>query len=633
MGVGIKVAAVGTVMAMLATIPSYAFASDRGGNDTPTTSPSLTPAERSDTFIGIGASGGQQSKDARFIVSLEEGGTARERADIRTDARKAVTDAGGRLEDTTSASLNTFIVTLPDSEAVKELRQSDAVQHVSRDQEVTAYGSQSPVTWNLDRIDQAGGKLNGAFHYANTGEGVIIYVIDSGIRLDHVEFTGRILPGAFSIDDGRSVSDCNGHGTHVASTAAGTTYGVAKKASIVPVRVLDCEGKGTMADILVAFDWILSNHPSGTPGVINASLGGSLMSSMNTAVANMVEQNFVVVAAAGNANTDACTRSPGSAAAAITVASTDNTDTRSTFSNWGSCIDMFAPGSEILAGVHHSSIAADFMWGTSMAAPHVAGIAAGFRQRYPDQTATSITNLVQGAGTPGVVKDPKSSPNIMARAIFGAPDAPTSVMANSTAPDRATITWQAPVFDGGKIDQYAIYASKDGGAFLALSMGTGNAKRTFNAVNLTPKSTYTFRVHAMSSLGTSPASEVSNSLTMPDGPPTPVGPPIVKLSAKSKTSTVPVAPPTAKVASAPTITLVKDTGYRIQVNKLSAPKNSTIRISFQGASGKWNSLGSASVSKRQTSLLPPLKGTATGTYVLRITTKAKKNLFIRVNVI
>ena len=202
------------------------------------------------------------------------------------------------------------------------------------------------------------------------------YIIDTGIRTTHSQFGGRAISGYDAIDGALPAADCNGHGTHVAGTVGGSTYGVAKAVSLVAVRVLNCSGSGSTSGVIAGIDWVTGNHQAGQPAVANMSLGGGASSSLDTAVRNSIADGVTYALAAGNDNTNACNSSPARTAEALTVGSTTSSDARSSFSNYGTCVDIFAPGSSITSAWHTSDTATNTISGTSMAAPHVAGAAA-----------------------------------------------------------------------------------------------------------------------------------------------------------------------------------------------------------------------------------------------------------------
>jgi hypothetical protein len=277
--------------------------------------------------------------------------------------------------------------------------------------------TQSPVpSWGLDRIDAQDDPLDDRYRFVSTGAGVRVYVIDTGIRSDHADLAGRVIPGWSAIEDGRGTEDCNGHGTHVAGTVAGASFGVAKDARLVAVRVLDCNGAGFASSVVSGISWVIANHPGG-PGVINLSLGGPANSAIDRAVADAAARGLTVVAAAGNEGGDACAVSPARSASAVTIGATTSRDARASYSNFGPCVDMFAPGSGITSAWHTGSGASATLSGTSMAAPHVAGIAARLLQVEPGAGPARITSLLTGSATSGVVGDDGGSTNLLVNLV------------------------------------------------------------------------------------------------------------------------------------------------------------------------------------------------------------------------
>ena len=277
--------------------------------------------------------------------------------------------------------------------------------------------TQSPVpSWGLDRLDAVKEPLDDQYQYLNTGSGVRVYVIDTGVRSDHSDLAGKVVPGWSAIEDGRGSEDCNGHGTHVAGTVAGSAFGVAKGATVVAVRVLDCNGAGFASSVVSGISWAIANHPGG-PGVINLSLGGPANSAIDQAVADATARGLVVVAAAGNSGSDACAVSPARAASAVTTGATTSSDARASYSNFGSCVDLFAPGSGITSAWHVGSSASATLSGTSMAAPHVAGLAARLLQADPGAGPSRIANLLTGSAEAGSVDGTNGSPNLLANLI------------------------------------------------------------------------------------------------------------------------------------------------------------------------------------------------------------------------
>ncbi|MDM9638484.1 S8 family peptidase [Acinetobacter nosocomialis] len=320
---------------------------------------------------------------------------------------------GGRILQSYDSALKGFAIYLPDTAGtafIEAMKKNPQVLSVENDTVVNIDATtQTNPDWGLDRIDQKALPLNSTYSYSQTGIGTTVYIVDTGILSTHQEFSGRVLSGYTAISDGNGTTDCNGHGTHVAGTVGGTTYGVAKNIKLVPVRILGCDGSGASSNVIAGLDWILKNGSK--PAVVNMSLGGAASSSLDSAVENLYNNGYVMVVAAGNSNTDACTSSPARTSNAITVAATDNTDTRASYSNYGSCVDIFAPGSQINSSWIGSNTATKVLNGTSMATPHVAGVVAELLQSTPTATPQTITSNLLNQATSDVVKNPSGSPN------------------------------------------------------------------------------------------------------------------------------------------------------------------------------------------------------------------------------
>jgi len=408
-------------------------------------------------------------------------------------------------------------VVLANGKQIEALRRNPRIAGVEPDSRVTIDASQTGAPWGLDRIDQRALPLSGSFNYSNGSTAVMAYVVDTGVLASHTEFAGRVVAGFSSISDANGTTDCNGHGTHVAGTIAGTTYGVAKTASVVPVRVLDCAGSGTWSGVIAGLDWIVAHHQAGVPAVANMSLGGGASSSVDAAVQSVINDGVTVVVAAGNSNSDACTTSPARVPGAITVAASDSTDTRASFSNFGTCVDLFAPGVAVTSAWSNGST--NTISGTSMASPHVAGAVALLLSSSPTSTPVDLSSRLLNVATQGVVKNPGiGSPNRLLFAGYvseptpiAAPGAPTNV--GATAGKRsASVSWTPGPNGGSPITSFVVTVHSNGTRIGTVSVAGTTTKVTISG--LAGGTSYSFTVRATNTAGTSPESTPSNTVTV-----------------------------------------------------------------------------------------------------------------------
>ncbi|WP_404961391.1 S8 family peptidase [Streptomyces sp. 147326] len=352
-----------------------------------------TPAEG--TVHGLGVA---DAVDGSFVVIL----------DASANKEDLAKKYGGKLERSYGSQVNGFSASGMTVKEAKRLAADPAVGTVVQNKRFRINETQEkPPSWGLDRIDQAATAGDDKYTYPDGGgEGVTAYVIDTGVRISHKDFSGRAAHGFDAIDNDDTADDGNGHGTHVAGTIAGTSHGVAKKAKVVAVRVLDDNGSGTTEQVVAGIDWVTKNHSG--PSVANMSLGGGADEALDAAVKRAVASGVTFSVAAGNESSDAGQGSPSRVPEALTVASSTEGDQQSDFSNFGSVVDLYAPGSEITSAWKDSDTAVKTISGTSMAAPHVAGAAALYLAAHPSATPADTATALTGAATKGAIKNPSS---------------------------------------------------------------------------------------------------------------------------------------------------------------------------------------------------------------------------------
>jgi subtilisin family serine protease len=348
-----------------------------------------------------------------YIVVLKDAavggkaGSLRAAAAVGTTSGSVAARYGARVDRAYGAALNGFEASMSEA-AAERLAADSRVAYVEQNQRVSLLDTQSGATWGIDRIDQRNRPLSGTYTYPTTASNVTAYVIDTGILYSHSDFGGRASAGYDAVGSGGV--DCNGHGTHVSGTIGGAKYGVAKGVRLVGVRVLDCSGSGTNAGVIAGVNWVAANAKK--PAVANMSLGGSASTALDNAVAASISSGVTYALAGGNSNASACNSSPSRVSSAITVGATTNTDARASYSNYGTCLDIFAPGSSITSDWYSSSTATNTISGTSMASPHVAGAAALVLNRNPSYTPAQVRDSLVNDATSNVVTSPGTgSPN------------------------------------------------------------------------------------------------------------------------------------------------------------------------------------------------------------------------------
>ncbi|MFF1709029.1 S8 family serine peptidase [Streptomyces sp. NPDC058268] len=451
-----------------------------------------------------------------YIVTLDA-----DAAKAGSKAGKALADEyGAEIKRTYKKALNGYAVELSAAEAEK-FAADPAVESVVQNRTFTVDATQpNPPSWGLDRIDQKTLPLNNSYTYPDSaGEGVTAYVIDTGVRISHSDFGGRASYGYDAIDNDNTAQDGHGHGTHVAGTVAGTLHGVAKKAKIVGVRVLNNQGSGTTAQVVAGIDWVTQNAVK--PAVANMSLGGGADSALDTAVRNAVASGITFAVAAGNESVNASTRSPARVTEAITVGATTNTDAKASYSNFGSVLDLFAPGSSITSTWNTNDTATNTISGTSMASPHTAGAAALYLADNRTATPAQVSAALVAAASTGVVTSPGSgSPNRLLNVGTGSTNPPGPKFENTTdyaISDNATV--ESPVTVSGVPgsapaslsvpvaikhtyvgDLQVQLIAPDGSAYTLKGYGTGgssddiNTTYTVNASSETANGTWKLRV-------------------------------------------------------------------------------------------------------------------------------------------
>ncbi|WP_418514549.1 S8 family peptidase [Deinococcus sp. RM] len=409
------------------------------------TAPTTDVVSRGQTSAPLLGTSNPEAIPGQYIVVFSDGAAA----DLSSQSASGLITTlgldpqGVQVQQVYGAALNGFAAKLSTQNLAK-LQADKRVKYIEQDARMHATATQTGATWGLDRIDQRNLPLDSSYTYGSTASGVKVYIIDTGINTAHTNFGGRAIWGTNTTGDGNN-SDCQGHGTHVAGTVGSATWGVAKGATLVAVKVLGCDGSGTNSGVIAGVNWAVTNKGTAA-AVANMSLGGGASQAVDDAVNSAASKNLIMAVAAGNENQNACNVSPARAASAITVGSTTNTDARSSFSNYGSCVDLFAPGSNITSTWIGSTTATNTISGTSMATPHVAGaaallIAAGNSTNSAVTSAminNTTTNKVTGAGT--------GSPN---RLLFTGSGGTTTPPTGTTTTYTGTVSARASSYKPG----------------------------------------------------------------------------------------------------------------------------------------------------------------------------------------
>jgi serine protease len=377
-------------------------------------------------------------------------------AEVRGLADASVRQVGGTVVHVYQRVLRGYSARMS-ATAAAALARNPRVRYVEQDSVREIVATQAGATWGLDRIDQRDRPVDGSYTYDTAAQGVHVYIIDTGVRRTHTEFGGRVSASGFTaINDGNGTNDCNGHGTHVAGTVAGATYGVAKSATVHAVRVLNCSGSGSTSGVIAGVEWVTANHVS--PAVANMSLGGGASTALDDAVRNSIASGVAYAVAAGNDNANACNSSPARVSQALTVGSSTSSDARSSFSNFGTCVDLFAPGSSITSAWSTGDTATNTISGTSMASPHVAGVAALYLAGDPTASAAIVhTAVVNNASVNKLTGIGTGSPNRLLYSLFGITPGdlpPTAAFTSSCSGLSCTFNGSGSTDDNG-INGYA----------------------------------------------------------------------------------------------------------------------------------------------------------------------------------
>jgi subtilisin family serine protease len=524
----------------------------------------LTPSQDVNKALLVNATPGAEYIDGQYIVVFKDDVTDVDTA-IESLANKSALAPTYRY----TAAIKGFAGKMS-AEQLDMMRLDPRVEYVEQDQIIRLDAIQTGATWGIDRVDQTSLPLSTTYEYYYTGSDVDVYIIDTGIRLTHSEFGGRALTGYDAITSGGTANDQNGHGTHVAGTVGGATYGIAKNATLYAVRVLDANGSGTTAGVVSGIDWVTANHSASRPSVANMSLGGSASTTLDNAVINSINSGVTYCVAAGNSRANAGNYSPARVAAAITVAATASNDAFATsYSNYGSVVDILAPGSSIKSAYYTSNTATATLTGTSMASPHVAGACALYLEANPGATPAQVATAIVAAATPNKITSvPSGTVNKLLYTLFSGgstPTVPEAPVLSSPANGATsvlippTLTWAAST--GATSYQLQVSTSSTFGSTVYNTSGL--TATSVSVTGLSASTTYYWRVNASNAAGTSDWSSVYSFTTAASSGSAPAAPTLVSPAngATNQSTTLTLRWNASTGATSYTVVLARDSAF------------------------------------------------------------------------
>ena len=468
----------------------------------------LLPATAAAAPAPLVQGGKPKAIDGQYIVVMKHAAGA----DATARAQRTARARGGRVLREYSHALRGFSVKLTDP-ALAEVRSDPAVAYVEHDAVISIAATQNGATFGLDRIDQGDLPLTTTYTYQHTGAGVTAYIIDTGIRTTHTQFGGRAVSGFDAVDGALPADDCNGHGTHVAGTVGSADFGVAKDVRLVAVRVLDCAGDGYTSDVIAGVDCVTGNHATGAPAVANMSLGGGPSTALDNSVKASVADGVTYALAAGNEAVNACGRSPARVPAALTVGATDSADREAYFSNYGPCLDLLAPGVNITSTWATSDSATNTISGTSMATPHVAGVAALYLQSYPGASPAAVHTAVVSGSTADTLDlyDGLGTPNRLLYSLIAPVDTTAPQTTIDFAPSGTIRSRSLNVAFSSSEAASSFECRLDGPGFVTGSYAACSSPKTFTGV---ADGSYTVSIRATDPAGNTDATAATRSFTV-----------------------------------------------------------------------------------------------------------------------